>query len=174
MNVQAHPLEQTRRPVMSRQLLVAIAAVVIVATLLLAAFVVALSRPEAPPEAGTPAAELYGYLAAWEDGDLATAYGYFSITIQREMSRAEFERLSAEYGTYGPQVSRRITFGEARMSGDRATQPLVIDEFYGNAFGSSTYQYEIRVPMVREEGVWYIDIALIGIQPGPRVEPLGG
>jgi len=170
MSAQSHPVE-ARSSASTRTLVIALGGVLLVGAMLLAAFMVALNRPPAVPANGTPAATLHGYLTAWEAGDLDTAYGHFSTAVQGEMTLAEFERISNEVVRYDSRVSRRITLDDATISGDRATQLLVVDEFRPAGFGSETYTYEIRVPMVREGGAWRINIALIGVEPN-IVRPL--
>lgn len=142
----------------------------------LAVVAVALSAAQDPGQfpAGSPQAALQAYLQAFEDEEYEAAYAAFSAEVQRQMSVEEFERAATEYGRYATE-SRRVLYDgidQVQTDGDeRATLRLTVEVSYGDILFANRYSYPTEVRMVREDGVWRIDQALVHLDPAPVPAP---
>ena len=125
-----------------------------------------------PPD--SPQAALQAYLAAFEDEDYEAAYAFFSADVQRQMSLEEFERAPIDYNLYATG-SRRVLYDgidQVQTDGDeRATLRLTVEVSYGDVLFADRYSYPTEVPMVREDGAWRIDQALVHLDPAPVPAP---
>lgn len=131
--------------------------------------VVLLGSREAPAfSADTPEGVVQRHLAAVEDEDYETAWGYLSADVQSDLSVDEYRRAARDYGYYGTS-SRRVLFDRSEVDGDRARVWLTVEEYYdGGPFGGgNTYRSTREIALVREGGEWRIDDPLIGLEPMP-------
>lgn len=134
--------------------------------------VVLLGSREAPAfSADTPEGVVQRHLAAVDDEDYETAWGYLSADVRSDLSVEEYRRAAREYGSYGVG-SRRVLFDRSEVDGDRARVWLTVEEYYdGGPFGGGdTYRSTREIVLVREDGGWRIDDPLIGLEPMPGVE----
>ncbi len=116
-------------------------------------------------DAGTPERALQDYLRAFDAGDYATAYGYFSSTARSQVSESEYAAGAPKYGPGYGSGSRRVTFDGRAGSGDRVILRLTVEELSGGV--GQVYRSPREIPMVRESGTWRIDQMLLRIDPGP-------
>ncbi len=131
--------------------------------------VVVLGSRDAPAfSADTPEGVVQRHLAAVEDEDYETAWGYLSARIRAELSLEDYRRASRDYGSYDAG-SRRVLFDRSEVDGDRARVWLTVEEYYdsGPFGGASTYRSTREIVLVREDGGWRIDDPLIGLEPMP-------
>jgi len=150
--------------------LVAIGAGILVLVVVAVAAVVLLgSRGAVDLPADSPEGVVQRHLAAHEKGDHEEAWGYFSADVQEEMPLDTYRRTAGEFGAYRDFGSRRILFDESEVDGDRARVHLTVEEFYdGGPFGGGeTFRSGRVIDLVREDGAWRIDDALIGLEPAP-------
>lgn len=112
---------------------------------------------------------LQRYLEALEDEDYDTAYGFFAARVQEEMSPEEF-RESAEFYPDFSGGERRVRIERTDETVDGVRLHLVVEEFYGDGFGSSGYSFERDVRMTRESGEWKIDERMIGLDQDSGIE----
>lgn len=135
-----------------------------------AAAVILLLGTRAPVQfpADTPEGVVQRYLGAFDEGDLDTAYEYFSSAVREEMSLDDFERTARDFGMYPATSSRRVLFERTEIDGDEARVHLTVEEFYGSGpfGGGEVFRSERQLSLVREGGSWRIDEALIGLEPG--------
>lgn len=134
--------------------------------------VVLLGSREAPAfSADTPEGVVQRHLAAVEDEDYETAWGYLSAAVQSDLSVDEYRRAARDYGSYGSQ-SRRVLFDRSEVDGERARVLLTVEEYYdGGPFGGGeTYRSTREIALVREGGEWRIDDPLIGLEPMPGLD----
>jgi hypothetical protein len=142
----------------------------ILALVVVGAVVVLLAEARQPDpfEPGTPQAAMQDYLAAWDDGDYETAYGFFSEEVQAEASLDEYESQVRSYGDpYGGGSGSRAAFiDEVEGDGQRVVLHLTVEEYFGDgpADGGS-YRSQRQVRMVREADGWKIDEPLIWLEP---------
>ena len=144
----------------------------VVVLLVVAAVVAALtlgSRGEATFPAGSPEAAFQSYYRAYQGGDLTAAYGYFSSTVQRQMSRDQYAQYVSSYGSSmgPPGATERLTVDGVTTHGTAATLSLTVEEVYGSGVGVQRYSFTRQVRLVQENGAWKVDEALIGINPVP-------
>jgi hypothetical protein len=134
--------------------------------------VVLLGSREAPSfSADTPEGVVQRHLAAVEDQEYETAWGYFSAAVQSDLSVDEYRRAARDYGYYGTE-SRRVLFDRSEVDGERARVWLTVEEYFdGGPFGGGdTYRSTREIVLVRENGEWRIDDPLIGLEPMPGVD----
>lgn len=137
-----------------------IVALVVVALLV----AVALPRQPATYPPGSPEAAFQSYYAAWEEHDLETAYALLSSDVRSDIDVAEYRRIDSEF-SWQRSEDRRVVLLSADADGDRALLTLRVDEFYpGAPAGVDRYSREQTVPMVREDGTWYVDQGLAGLE----------
>jgi hypothetical protein len=115
-----------------------------------------------PPD--SPEAALQAYLEAFEAGDYAPAYAFFSSDVQATMSATEFEAAAQDYAGYRTEAYR-VTFDGTEGSGDRVTVQVTQEVNSGGGLTTDRYSYQTVVPMVRENGSWRIDEALVFLDP---------
>ena len=140
---------------------------------ILAVVAVGLSAARDPDQfpADSPQAALQAYLQAFEDEDYEAAYASFSADVQRQMSLEEFERAATDYHQYATE-SRRVLYDGVETDGDeRATLRLTVEVSYGDVLFADRYSYPAEVRMVREDGAWRIDQALVHLDPAPVPAP---
>lgn len=147
---------------------------VVVLVVVAVAAVVLLGSGRAPSfSADTPEGVVQRHLAAVEDRDYETAWGYFSASVRAELSIDEYRRATRDYGSYGTE-SRRVLFDRSEVTGDRARVWLTVEEFYGGgalAFGGGdVYRSPREIALVREDGEWRIDDPMIGLEPMPFMD----
>jgi hypothetical protein len=145
-----------------------IAGVVLLLLAATVAVVLLAGGPREPDlEPGSPEAALHGYLTAFDEGDLETARSYFSASLRQRWSLDAYRRAVDLHGTGHPDggPARRVLFGGSDVFDGTARVRLTVEEFYGEGLGGSTYRSAREVRMVREEGAWYLDQALVGLEP---------
>jgi hypothetical protein len=131
------------------------------------------SRPPATFPADSPEAALQGYLEAFDAGDYGAAYEYFSAPVQGVMSAADFEAAARDYASYRTE-SYLVTYDGTEGTGDRVSLQVTIEYGSGGALSTDRYSYQTTVPMVREDGSWRIDEALVFLDPAPVPYPAPG
>lgn len=149
----------------------------IVALVVVSALVVILigGREASSFRADSPEGVVQAYLTAFEDGDYETAHATFSAAVRDEMPIDEYERAVREYGAGYPidGSSRRVLFDRTTDDGERAAVHLTVEEFYGGGGpfgGGDTYRSPREVSLVREDGAWRIDQALVWLDPVPFMD----
>jgi hypothetical protein len=154
-----------------RSLLLIGAGIVVLVVVAVIAVVALGSRAGPTFSADTPEGVVQRYLAAAEDQDHETAWGYLSADVQADMSLEEYRRTARDYGYYGEQT-RRVLFDRSEVEGDRARVWLTVEEYYGGGpfGGGETYRSERPIALVREDGAWRIDDPLIGLEPMPGID----
>ena len=127
--------------------------------------------------ADTPEGVLQRHLAAFEEGDLETAHGYFSSEVRGQMDLDAYEQMTRDYGMLPPDGSRRVLFERTEIDGDRARVHLTVEEYFGGGpfGGGDTYRSPREIRLVREDGSWRIDDTLVGVEPVPvpGTDPFG-
>ena len=73
-------------------------------------------------------------------------------------------------GASGTEPDRTVLFDSSTGTGDRVQLHLIVEEFYGDGLSGDTYRSPRDVRLVREDGEWRIDQALIWLDPAP-IEP---
>jgi hypothetical protein len=152
--------------------LLAIGAGIVVLVVVAVIAVVALGSREAPSfAADTPGGVVQRHLAAVENEDYETAWGYLSAAVQGDLTIEEYRRAARDYGYYGGQ-SRRVLFDRSEVDGDRARVWLTVEEYYGGGpfSGGETYRSQREIALVREDGAGRTDDPLIGMEPMPGIE----
>jgi hypothetical protein len=87
------------------------------------------------------------------------------------MSLQDFERAATDYHLYATE-SRGVLYDGVATDGDeRATLQLTVEVSYGDVLFADRYSYPTEVRMVREDGVWRIDQALVHLDPAPVPAP---
>lgn len=154
----------------ARPYVIAVVAVVVFA---LAAFVAILvvSRPTTTYPAGSPETELQAYLAAYQADDLEAAYGHFSSDVRARMSLSQFEGLAGGYRWQDEEGRRIVLAGSNQTANERVTLDVTIEHMTTNVFGASRWSQPLSVRMVKEQGTWRIDDALVGTEPAPYMGP---
>jgi hypothetical protein len=118
---------------------------------------------------GSPEAAMQAYLEAWEEGDPATLWAFFSTEVKEEYSFGDYERAVDDYFVYqypdgGP--SRSVFIDGVDGSGDRVTVRLTVEEYYGgDGLNTSSYRSPRAVRMVSEEDGWKLADPLIWLDP---------
>jgi len=137
----------------------------------LAVVVVAFKAAQGPGEFpdDSPQAAIQGYLQAFDDADYEAAYAFFSSDVRALMSLEEFEQAARDYGMYAGD-SRRVLYDSTRGTGDQVTLQLTVEVISGG-LATDRYSYPTEVPMVREDGTWRLDQALVHLDPAPVPAP---
>lgn len=117
--------------------------------------------------ADSPEGAFQRYLAAYEDRDYATAYGYFSEDVQAQMSVEDYRQGAQMYsgGMGFGGTSQRVLFQDTEGDGDRVRLNLVVEYFYGDGMSGGSDRYPLQVSMIREGGEWRVDDPLAGLDP---------
>ena len=139
--------------------IVAVAAIAVIVVLTLG------NRQARTFEVGTPERALQDYLRAFDAGDYATAYGYFSAAAQAGTPESEYVAGVPMYGPGYQPSSQRVLFEGRSGGGDRVMLELSVEELGGGV--GQVYRSPRSIPMVRESGSWRIDQLLIRLDPGP-------
>lgn len=136
--------------------------------LVVVALGLALALPDRPAEypEGSPEAAFQDYFEAWEARDYAAAHALLAADLRSDISVDEYRRMDADMRWIREQ-DRRVVLLEANVTGDRALLDLRIDQFSEGGLGGNRYSYQQTVPMVREDGAWYVDQALLGVEQAP-------
>ncbi|HUF06897.1 MAG TPA: hypothetical protein VMP86_05870 [Candidatus Binatia bacterium] len=116
--------------------------------------------------ADSPEGAFQRYLAAYEDGDYETAYGYFSEGVQGQMSLEDYRQGAQMHGGgmgFG-RTSQRVLFQDTEGDDDRVRLNLVVEYFYGEGMQGGSDRYPLQVSMIREDGEWRIDDPLVGFE----------
>lgn len=153
----------------SRSLLYVALGVVALAVVTIVVVLLAGGREAAEFPADSPEATLQAYLAAYEEGDLDAAHAYFSADVRRQMDRQAYQQAVDSWGV-GTEPHRTVLFDSTTGTGDRVQLHLIVEEFYGDGLSGDTYRSPRDVRLVREDGKWRIDQALIWLDPAP-IEP---
>jgi hypothetical protein len=143
------------------------------AVAILAVVAVGLSAAREPDQfpADSPQAALQAYLQAFDDEDYEAAYASFSADVRGQMSLEDFERAATDYHLYATQ-SRRVLYDGVETDGDeRATLRLTVEVSYGDVLFADRYSYPTEVRMVRGDGAWRLDQALVHLDPAPVPAP---
>lgn len=144
--------------------------VVALTVVTIAAVLLAGDREPAEFAADSPEAALQRYLTAYEDGDLEAAHEYFSSDVRGQMDLEAYQRAVDSWG-FGPaEENRSVLFDRVSGTGDRVELHLIVEEFYGEGLSGETYRSPRDVRLVREDGGWRIDQALVWLDPAP-IEP---
>jgi hypothetical protein len=143
---------------------------------ILAVVAVGLSAARDPDQfpADSPQAALQAYLRAFDDQDYEAAYASFSSDVQRQMSLEDFERAATDYHLYATESRRVLYDGIDQVEtdgGERARLRLTVEVSYGDVLFADRYSYPTEVHMVREDGAWRIDQALVHLDPAPVPAP---
>lgn len=110
----------------------------------------------------SPEQALQDYFQAVAEGRNDDAYAMLSRRVQRETGLSAFSRDLA-YSSLGPARSAdvRVRIAEVTVTGERATLVLAVEHFSRSGIGFVRSSYERGVTMVREDGAWKLDEALI-------------
>lgn len=124
--------------------------------------------------AGSPEATVQAYLDAWEEGDAAAIWAFFSTDAQEEYPLEEYERAVSDYRLYqypdgGP--SRSVYIDGVEGSGEQVTVQLTVEEYYGDGLNTSSYRSPRAVRMVREGDAWKLADPLIWLDPAEFSAP---
>ena len=153
----------------NRSLLYVGAGVLVLVVLAVAVVLLAEGRGPVTYPAGSPQDVMQRYLAAWDDEDYPTAYGFFAEHVQADGTLEQFGERARDYRSgSGTGVDRAVFIDDVQEDGDQAAVYLTVEESYGD--GGETYRSQREVLMVRDAGTWRIDQPLLGID----VVPFGG
>lgn len=136
------------------------------AVLVMLAIVVAVVLPERTTTypAGSPEARFQAFYTAWEARELDTAYALLSDEVRASITPAEYRRMDDEM-TWVRSEDRRVLLLASDVSTDRAVLDVRIETFSSGGFGGQRYGYEQAIRLVREGGEWFVDQALLGVEP---------
>jgi hypothetical protein len=150
--------------------LVLIAAGIVALMATTIAVVLVVGGPRSPSlEPGSPEAALHAYLTAFEAGDLAQAHAHFSGAVREQWDLDAYRRSVDAYGAPLPDDdrARRVLFDHSDVTGDSAQVHVVVEEFVSDGLRGDTYRFRRSVRMVREDGAWRLDQALVWLEPVP-------
>lgn len=134
--------------------------VVGIVLLIVAAFVVTLTRPEPTYQAeDSPEGVTHNYLLALQKQDYRRAYGYLSPTLEGYPASAE--RFAEDVGdsSYRFRLDEDTTLAveSARVTGNRAVAKVRESRFHsGDLFDSSQHTTVFEVKLQIEDGEWKI------------------
>lgn len=141
----------------------------VVAVTILAIVVVLVAggrQPETFP-ADTPEGTIQRYLSAFDAGDHAAAYDFFSTEVRRRMSLDDYTLMVDQTGhDFGGAQTGRVLFDTVDVSGDTARVRLTVERIYGDGLSTSTSRSTSEIRLVREAGAWRIDEPLVWLDPG--------
>ncbi len=149
-----------------RSLLYVALGVVALAVVTIVVVLLAGGREAAQFPADSPEATLQAYLAAYEEGDLDAAHAFFSAEVREQMDRGAYQRAVDSWG-FDAEPDRTVLFDSTTGTGDRVQLHLVVEEFYGDGLSGDTYRSPREVRLVREDGEWRIDQALVWLDHAP-------
>jgi len=147
----------------------ALAAIVagIIGILGLTVVIVVLAGQRAPVQFApdSPEGAMQAYLRAWDAEDASATYASFSGAVQKRMDFAAYRTMVDDYRRYSDAdgIGRSVFVTGSRGSGDRVTVTVVVEEIVGQGLDLQTYRYGRTVALVREDGSWKVDEALIGL-----------
>jgi hypothetical protein len=143
---------------------IAIVVGLVAIVVLLVVFVLASSRGPAVYPVGSPEAAFQRYLAAWDAGDYPGAYAAFSSRIHARVTFEEY-RTEAPRFDYGGSDQQRVVLVNAKVSDTTATLNLRVEHWTpgGGLGGGSSWSQSTSVAMVKENGAWYVDDYLAGM-----------
>ncbi len=121
---------------------------------------------EFPPDSAEAAVQ--GYVGAWNDRDIPTAYAFLSERVRATTSLEDYQRAADEFLAYGMPPNgpeRRISIGDASSQGDRTVVPVTVEELYGDGLNQNVSRSMRYLPMVRDADGWRIDELLIWLDP---------
>ncbi len=138
---------------------------VAIVTLIVVALIAVVALPDRPTEypAGSPEAAFQDFYDAWEFRDIEAAYALLSSDIRSGMSLEDYRRMDSEM-SWPRDEDRRIVLLDVTVAGDRALLDLRVDQFSSGALGGERYSHDQTVPLVRENGAWYVDQGLLGVE----------
>lgn len=151
----------------------ALAAIVagIIGILGLTVVIVVLAGQRAPVEFApdSPEGAMQAYLRSWDAEDASATYAWFSSAVQERMDFAAYRAMVDDYRRYADAdgIGRSVFVTGSRGSGDRVTVTLVVEEIMGQGLDLQTYRYGRTVGLVRQDGSWKVDEALIGLDQAP-------
>lgn len=134
--------------------------VVGIVLLVIAAFVVTLTRPEPTYQAeDTPEGVAHNYLLALQEEDYQRAYGYLSPTLKGYPVSAETFAADVEDfpWQFRMDTDTALAVESARVTGNRAVVKVRESRFYGGVLfdsGQTTAVFEMELEL--EEGEWKI------------------
>jgi hypothetical protein len=143
--------------------LAAAAGLGVVAAALLALAI--LGREPAVFQPGTPEHAFQSYYTAWEAEDLDAAYAWFSRDVQATMTLAEYRRYAREQWGWSRDDTRRIVLEGIDRAGTRATLRIRVEHFSAGGLGGNRYSYALSFRLVENDGAWFIDEPLAGLEP---------
>lgn len=121
---------------------------------------------EFPPDSAEAAVQ--GYIGAWNERDIPTAYGFLSQRVRASTSLEEYQNAADDFMTYGMPPNgpeRRTSIGDASAEGDRTVVPVTVEELYGDGINQNVSRSTRFVPLVRDTDGWRIDESLIWLDP---------
>ena len=121
---------------------------------------------EFPPDSAEAAVQ--GYLGAWNERDIPTAYAFLSERVRASTSLEDYQRAADEFLTWGMPPNgpdRRISIGDASSEGDRTVVPVTVEELYGDGLNQNVSRSTRYLPMVRDADGWRIDETLVWLDP---------
>lgn len=124
-----------------------------------------------PPDSREAA--MQGYLAAWDERDATTAYGYLSERIRAKTSLEEYRRAADEFAAYGMPPNgpdRRVVIDGVTAVGSHTVVHLTVEEFYTDGLTQSVSSWKLDVTMVRDPDGWKIDDPLVWLDPMPTYD----
>lgn len=146
----AAPVQTAPRRDRALILIIAIAAVLVVGTLVLA-----LTRGDEAPAvypADSPERTVQDYLAALDRGDLDAAYALLAAPYRAEVSRGTFAQRTGFRSN-----DARIIVATSGIDGDHATITLRLRRFVVDGPTANEYEREMRVTLVREAAGWRLE-----------------
>lgn len=121
---------------------------------------------EFPPDSAEAAVQ--GYLGAWNDRDIPTAYAFLSERVRASTSLGDYQRAADDFLAYqmppnGPD--RRVSIGDVSDDAGHVVVPVTVEELYGDGLNQTVSRSTRFVPMVRDSDGWRIDESLIWLDP---------
>ena len=117
-----------------------------------------------PP--GSPQAAIQGYLAAFDDRELETAYDHFSAAARQQMSFAEFEEAASQWrASQGTELTHVVLIAHSTVDGSEATVELIVEATYDGGLENNTYREEREVRLRLEDGAWRLADPLVWLDP---------
>ncbi|MDH4335572.1 MAG: hypothetical protein OEW24_10045 [Chloroflexota bacterium] len=154
----------------NRSLLAIVAGVLtLVAVTVVVVLVAGDPKPQEFPRDSAEAA-VQGYLGAWEDRDVPSAYAFLSERVRASTSLEDYQRAADDFLAYGMPPrggERRLSIGDAYDEGDHVIVPVTVEELYGDGLNQTVNRSTRFVPMVRDADGWRIDEPLVWLDPMP-------